>query len=100
MELKDEVDKAVDDLFGRYKVKPTELAQAKNEIPFVQEQQQQTPTLEKADIEQIKELTAMLLRRLSLAAKAESWWHRLYYSQQFLQIAMAITKLVTKRKSA
>jgi hypothetical protein len=98
MDLKDEVNKAVDDLFGKYIVKSTKIAKERKEIPLVQDTQHQTPALDKGEVDQIKELTARMLRRLNLAVKSDSWGHRLYYSYQFLQIAMSIANRITKRK--
>lgn len=98
MDIKDEVDKAVDNLFGKYTVKSKEIAKEAKEIPLVQDKQHKTPALGKNEVEQIKALTASMLKLLSLAVKADSWGLRLYYSHQFLQIAMSVSKLVTVRK--
>ncbi len=98
MENMDEIDQAVDNLFGKYTYKSKDTAKEKREIPLVQDKQHKIPPPDKGEVDQIKELTAKMLRRLSLAVKSDSWGHRLYYSHQFLQIAMSIAILVTKRK--
>jgi hypothetical protein len=98
MELKDEVDKAVDDLFGKYTVKEKEVAKENKEIPLVQDQQHEIPPPDKTEVDQIKQLTSLMLKRLSMAVKSDSWGHRLYYSYQFVQIAMNIANRITRRK--
>jgi len=97
MELRDEVDKAVDNLFGKYTAKSEEIAKERKEIPLVQDKQHKTPALGRVEINQIKELTARMLRSLNLAVKSDSWGHRLFYSYQFMQIAMNIASRVTRR---
>jgi hypothetical protein len=98
MEIKDEIDRAVDDLFGKYTIKSQEVAKERNEIPLAQDQQNQVPPPDKAEVEQIKKLTALMLKRLNLAVKSENWGHRIYFSFQFVQIAMTIANRVTAKK--
>lgn len=50
------------------------------------------------DIIEIKKQTAKMLRHLHKAIKSENWWHKLYYANKFLFIAMSISKTVTKRE--
>lgn len=50
------------------------------------------------DIKEIKKQTAKMLRHLHKAIKSENWWHKLYYANKFLFIAMSISKTVTKRE--
>ena len=50
------------------------------------------------DIGEIKKQTARMLRHLQKAINSESWWHKLYYANKFLQIAGDISMTITKRK--
>jgi len=93
----DEIDRAVDNLFGQYKVDPKEVAREKKEIPLVHDKTQRIPAPDKGEVDEIKLLTSKMLKRLNQAVKSDSWGHRLYYSHQFLQIAMGIAKRVTKK---
>ena len=49
-------------------------------------------------IKEIKAETAKMLRYLSMAIKAENWWHKLYYSNKFVRKSMYIAQIITKRK--
>ncbi len=93
----DEIDNVVDQLFGPYKVDPKTIAKEKKEIPLVQDKTQRIPAPGKQEVNEIKELTSKMLKRLNQAVRSESWGHRLYYSHQFLQIAMSISRRVTKK---
>jgi ribosomal protein S25 len=94
----DEIDKAVDKLFGPYKVKSKDILEDKLDIPHVPDKKNKIIPPDKGEIDQIKLLTAKMLKRLNQAVKSDSWTHRLYYSHQFMQIAMSIAKRITKRK--
>lgn len=50
------------------------------------------------DIGKIKKQTAKMLRHLHKAIKSENWWHRLYYANKFMLLAMTISKTITKRE--
>ena len=50
------------------------------------------------DIAEIKKQTAKMLRHLHKSIKSENWWHKLYYANKFLFIAVDISKQITKRK--
>lgn len=49
-------------------------------------------------IKEIKLETAKMLRHLSMAIKAENWWHKLYYSNKFVRNAVYISQIITKKK--
>ena len=50
------------------------------------------------NIAKIKEQTAKMLRHLHKAIKSENWWHKLYYANKFLLLAVTISKTITKRE--
>ena len=50
------------------------------------------------NIAKIKKQTAKMLRHLHKAIKSENWWHKLYYANKFLLLAVTISKTITKRE--
>ncbi len=50
------------------------------------------------DIAKIKVQTARMLRHLHKAIRSENWWHKLYYANKFLLLAVTISKTITKRE--
>jgi hypothetical protein len=50
------------------------------------------------NIAKIKKQTARMLRHLHKAIKSENWWHKLYYANKFLLLAVTISKTITKRE--
>ena len=56
------------------------------------------PVAVPVNIAKIKKQTAKLLRHLHKAIKSENWWHRLYYANKFMLLAMTISTTITKRE--
>jgi hypothetical protein len=50
------------------------------------------------DIAKIKVQTGKMLRHLHKAIRSENWWHKLYYANKFLLLAVTISKTITKRE--
>jgi hypothetical protein len=50
------------------------------------------------DIAKIKIQTAKMLRHLHKAIRSENWWHKLYYANKFLLLAVTISKTITRRE--
>ena len=50
------------------------------------------------DIAKIKVQTAKMLRHLHKAIRSENWWHKLYYANKFLLLAVTISKTITRRE--